>query len=117
MPTENTPLLQNGNSSRSFGRRVASFIKGDGQPSFLESFKYFFFHSWINLLLLFIPVSGVSHYMNWDAGLRFILSFLAIIPLAKLIGEATDQMSAELGQTLSGLLNASFGNAVEIIVG
>jgi Ca2+:H+ antiporter len=35
----------------------------------------------------------------------------------QLLGEATEQMSAKLGQTLAGLLNASFGNAVEIIVG
>lgn len=35
----------------------------------------------------------------------------------QLLGDATDQMSAKLGQTLAGLLNASFGNAVEIIVG
>jgi Ca2+:H+ antiporter len=35
----------------------------------------------------------------------------------KLLGEATEQMSCRLGQTLAGLLNASFGNAVEIIVG
>lgn len=35
----------------------------------------------------------------------------------KLLGDATEQMSAKLGQTLAGLLNASFGNAVEIIVG
>lgn len=42
---------------------------------------------------------------------------MAIIPLAKLLGETTDQLSVKLGQTLSGLLNASFGNAVEIIIG
>lgn len=39
------------------------------------------------------------------------------MPLAKLLGEATEQMSLKLGQTLAGLLNATFGNAVEIIVG
>jgi len=59
----------------------------------------------------------VSHKLNWDAALRFSFSFVAIIPLAKLLGEATEQMSSKLGQTLAGLLNASFGNAVEIIVG
>jgi Ca2+:H+ antiporter len=39
------------------------------------------------------------------------------IRLVQLLGEATDQLSIELGQTLGALLNASFGNAVEIIVG
>jgi calcium/proton exchanger cax len=44
--------------------------------------------------------------------------FISVLPTSsKLLGEATEQMSVKLGQTLSGLLNASFGNAVEIIVG
>jgi len=73
--------------------------------------------SWWNLMLVFIPLSIVSHQLSWDAALRFSFSFLAIVPLARLLGEATEQMSAKLGQTLAGLLNATFGNAVEIIVG
>ncbi|GAW10451.1 calcium proton exchanger [Lentinula edodes] len=63
-------------------------------------------------------VEGLTaHKLDWDAALRFSFSFLAIVPLASLLGTATDQMSTKLGQTLAGLLNASFGNAVEIIVG
>ncbi len=46
----------------------------------------------------------------------FILNFLAIIPLASLLSFATEELSVKLGQTLGGLLNASFGNAVELIV-
>ncbi|KAH7908295.1 calcium proton exchanger [Hygrophoropsis aurantiaca] len=119
-PTETSPLLENGNSyegSVSFSRRVINAVKGEGEPSWLNSYRYFLFGSWFNILLVFIPLSFVSEHLGWDAALRFSFSFLAIIPLAKLLGEATDQMSVKLGQTLSGLLNASFGNAVEIIVG
>lgn len=89
MLSESSPLLANGSGSpnvaerQAFGRRVLSFVKGEGQPSFLRSYRYLFFGSWVNLLLIFIPLSGVSHYLNWDAGQRFVLSFLAIIPLAK----------------------------------
>jgi len=46
----------------------------------------------------------------------FIFSFLAIIPLAKLLAFATDELSMRVGQTLAGLLNATLGNAVELIV-
>lgn len=46
----------------------------------------------------------------------FALNFLAIVPLAKLLGDATEQVSIRLGPTLGGLLNATFGNAVELIV-
>ncbi|KAH9928219.1 calcium/proton exchanger [Fomitopsis serialis] len=110
--SETTPLLptQNGNGnaqSPSFTHRATEFLKAEGQPSWLASYRYFFFGSWLNVLL----------HLHWDAALRFAFSFIAIMPLAALLGTATDQMSLKLGQTLSGLLNASFGNAVEIIVG
>jgi len=48
--------------------------------------------------------------------LIFVFSFLAIIPLAKLLAFATDELSMRVGQTLAGLLNATLGNAVELIV-
>jgi len=121
MSSERSPLLSDGNGDgtqrQPLNRAIVSFLKGEGQPGFFQSYHYLFFGSWVNVLLVFIPLSASSHYLNWDAGLRFLLCFLAIIPLAKLIGEVTDQMSLELGQTVSGLLNASFGNAVEILVG
>ena len=52
-------------------------------PTFVASFKYFFLGSWFNVLLIFIPLSFVSHFLNWDAALRFAFSFMAIVPLAK----------------------------------
>ncbi|KII89089.1 hypothetical protein PLICRDRAFT_175323 [Plicaturopsis crispa FD-325 SS-3] len=120
-PSDRTPLLENGNGSvptkPPFAKRAIKLLKGEGEPSFLASWKYFWFTGWINILLVFVPLSIISHHLNWDAALRFSFSFIAIMPLAKLLGEATEQMSLKLGQTLSGLLNASFGNAVEIIVG
>jgi len=121
LPTsETTPLLPNGGQSpdeRSFVQWFLDFAKGEGEPSWATSFYWFFFGNYLNLLTIFIPLSFVSHNLNWDAAYCFTFSFIAIVPLAKLLGEATDQMSAKLGQTLAGLLNASFGNAVEIIVG
>jgi len=117
--TDRTPLLENGNGAhpRSFRDRVVDAFQAEGEPSWLASYKWFFFGSWLNILLLFVPLSVVAHHLHWDAALRFSFSFVAIMPLAALLGSATDQLSLKLGQTLSGLLNASFGNAVEIIVG
>ncbi|KZT69758.1 calcium/proton exchanger [Daedalea quercina L-15889] len=124
MPTssETTPLLptQNGNGnaqSPPFSHRVIKFFKAEGEPSWLASYRYFFFDSWFNILLVFIPLSFIAERLQWDAACRFGFSFMAIMPLAALLGTATDQMSLKLGQTLAGLLNATFGNAVEIIVG
>ena len=59
-----------------------STFKAEGQPSWLSSFKFFFFGSWLNILLVFVPLSAVAHHLNWDAALRFGFSFVAIMPLA-----------------------------------
>jgi len=102
---------------RSFSRRILDVLKAEGEPSWLESYRYFILGSWFNVFLIFVPLSFLSHFLKWDAAVTFSLSFFAIMPLAALLGSATDQMSMKLGQTLAGLLNATFGNAVEIIVG
>lgn len=54
--------------------------------------------------------------MRWDPTTVFVLNFLAIIPLAAVLSFATEEISRRLGETLGGLLNATFGNAVELIV-
>lgn len=86
-PNEHSPLLENGRTEntprRSFGGRVIAVVRGEGEPGFIQSYRHLFLGSWINILLIFIILSGVSHYLKWDAGLRFVFSFLAIIPLAK----------------------------------
>lgn len=75
------------------------------------------FASWINLMLIFVPVGLALH--NVDSVSRivvFVINFLAIIPLAAMLSFATEELALYVGETLGGLLNASFGNAVELIV-
>lgn len=67
-------------------------------------------------MLVFVPLGIVSGVMGWNSTLTFSLNFLAIVPLASLLSFATEELSAEMGDTLGGLLNATFGNAVELIV-
>ncbi|KAI0049792.1 calcium/proton exchanger [Auriscalpium vulgare] len=85
-------------------------------PSAWGSFVSIAKSSWLNLLLVFIPLSWAFHWAKMDDTLIFVFSFLAIIPLAKLLAFATDELSMRVGQTLAGLLNATLGNAVELIV-
>ncbi|KAJ3857714.1 calcium proton exchanger [Lentinula lateritia] len=85
-------------------------------PTMLQSFRSVICSSWINLLLLCIPVSWALNFASDNDTLIFVFSFLAIIPLAKLLAFATDELSMRVGQTLAGLLNATLGNAVELIV-
>ncbi len=72
--------------------------------------------SWLNVLLVFIPVSWALHFAGTSDTVVFVMSFLAIIPLAKLLGFGTEELSLRVGQTIGGLLNATLGNVVELIV-
>ena len=72
--------------------------------------------SWINLLLVFVPLGIISAALGWNSSTVFIFNFLAMFPLAALLSYSTEELSANVGQTFGGLINASFGNAVEMIV-
>ncbi|HEY9801066.1 MAG TPA: calcium/proton exchanger [Leptolyngbyaceae cyanobacterium] len=68
------------------------------------------------VLLLFIPVSIAAHYLEWGDLTVFITAGLAILPLAAWMGAATEEIAVVVGPTLGGLLNATFGNATELII-
>jgi Ca2+:H+ antiporter len=68
-------------------------------------------------LLVFTPLALLAAYLKLSPILAFLLSAVAIIPLAKYIGDATEELSAHAGPGLGGFLNATFGNATELIVG
>ena len=67
-------------------------------------------------LLLFIPVSIVLHFTGASDVVMFVVSGLAIVPLAGYIGIATDELAKYVGPSIGGLLNATFGNATELII-
>ncbi|MGB0561717.1 MAG: calcium/proton exchanger [Spirulinaceae cyanobacterium] len=68
------------------------------------------------ILLVFIPVSIAAHLLGWGAAVTFITAGLAIVPLAALMGTATEEIAVVVGPNLGGLLNATFGNATELII-
>ncbi|HBQ98669.1 MULTISPECIES: calcium/proton exchanger [unclassified Roseofilum] len=71
----------------------------------------------ISLLLVFVPISIAGHFLGWGSTTIFITSALAIIPLAAWMGTATEEIAVVLGPNLGGLMNATFGNATELIIG
>ncbi|KIJ46077.1 hypothetical protein M422DRAFT_778583 [Sphaerobolus stellatus SS14] len=85
-------------------------------PTLKESVMATLKETWLNVLLICIPVAWGLHFGKQSDLLIFIFSFLAIIPLAKLLGFATEELSLRVGETIGGLLNATLGNAVELIV-
>lgn len=70
----------------------------------------------INVLLLFTPVAFFTKIMEMDDSIVFGTSLMALIPLAALLGFTTEEMASYTNQTLGGLLNATFGNATEVII-
>ncbi|EFX05918.1 sodium/calcium transporter [Grosmannia clavigera kw1407] len=75
-----------------------------------------FLGSFINILLLAAPVGIALHFTSVDPIAIFVVNFIAIIPLAAMLSFATEEIALRTGETLGGLLNATFGNAVELIV-
>jgi len=71
---------------------------------------------YLRYLLILIPVSIVFELMHLSPTLVFLTSSLAIIPLAGLMGEATEEISVYSGPRIGGFLNATFGNATELII-
>ncbi|PFH59992.1 hypothetical protein XA68_11575 [Ophiocordyceps unilateralis] len=72
--------------------------------------------NYVNFLLVAVPLGIIAGAMAWGPVAVFTLNFLAIIPLAAVLSFATEEIAAKLGEALGGLLSATLGNAVELIV-
>jgi Ca2+:H+ antiporter len=68
------------------------------------------------ILLIFIPVSIAAHFLHWGSLAVFVTACLAILPLAGWMGMATEEIAVVAGPSMGGLLNATFGNATELII-
>ncbi|KAH6605649.1 Ca2+ transporter, partial [Trichoderma cornu-damae] len=139
---ERTPLI-NGESASSNGTH--NHIVGGHRPQRSTAFRFFFdskhtpgndsdnfvvrslaytwhvakvtmLSNYVNFLLVMVPIGIVAGELHWNATAVFTINFFAIIPLAAVLSFATEEISLKLGETLGGLLNATFGNAVELIV-
>jgi Ca2+:H+ antiporter len=69
-----------------------------------------------SVLLLFIPISLTAHFLGWGDLIVFITAALAILPLAAWMGTATEEIAVVVGPGIGGFLNATFGNATELII-
>jgi len=75
------------------------------------------YSSRLNILLLAIPLGIVSGIYGWSPMIVFASNFLALLPLALILGQLTEDLIWRFGETTGGLLNATFGNVVEMILG
>jgi Ca2+:H+ antiporter len=72
---------------------------------------------WLYLFLLAVPVAVLAEALHAPPLASFVLASLGLVPLAGLIGLSTEVLAERFGQRIGGLLNATFGNAAEIIIG
>ena len=72
--------------------------------------------NYLYLLLIAVPVAIIGHYLGWDHSIQFVVAAVGIVPLAGLIGEGTEHLAEKTGPKLGGLLNATLGNAAELII-
>ncbi|KAI9830629.1 MAG: hypothetical protein M1819_005439 [Sarea resinae] len=84
--------------------------------TFASQLRATLLNSWINVLLIAAPIGIILNYVNVPPVAVFVVNFIAIIPLAALLSYATEEIALRTGETIGGLLNATFGNAVELIV-
>jgi Ca2+:H+ antiporter len=71
---------------------------------------------YLNALLIFAPIAILGRLLGWPPTLLFVASALAVIPTAGIMGQATEELAARTGPRLGGLLNATLGNAAELII-
>lgn len=95
--------------------------KGKDKPNVFKRFALVFkkviFHSWINLLLVFVPVGiAVNFVPGMSPGVIFAMNAIAIVPLAGLLSHATETVAHRFGDAIGALMNVTFGNAVELII-
>ncbi len=84
--------------------------------SFAQSAKNMAFTGPLNILLGLVPFALGSYWGGWPDPVTFVLSLLALAPLAERLGYVTEQLALHTNETIGGLLNATFGNATELIV-
>lgn len=70
----------------------------------------------LQILLLSIPLAIFADLAGWDSIWVFIFSAAGVVPLAGLIGEATEHLASHTGPKIGGLINATLGNAAELII-
>ncbi|KAF9362885.1 hypothetical protein BGX34_005322 [Mortierella sp. NVP85] len=117
LPTADTSLR----SERSLRATVAAGNKDvEGglrkKLSAVECLKTIVFATKLNILLVFVPLGIVAYHLKWSEVTIFVLNFMAIIPLARLLGYATEEISLRVSESAGALLIATFGNAVELII-
>jgi len=91
------------------GHRLFKEIHPKQPFTFGNQIQRSFLNSWINILLVAAPAGIGLHFAPVNPIIIFVVNFLAIVPLAAMLSFATEEIALRTGETLGGLLNATFG--------
>src|SRR5437763_65224 len=80
------------------------------------AFRRVLFGNWLNVLLVFVPIAVAMEWLGAPDIWVFVATAIAIAPLAGMIGEGTGQLSLHAGPGIGALVNATFGNAAELLI-
>ncbi|KFY82066.1 hypothetical protein V500_10853 [Pseudogymnoascus sp. VKM F-4518 (FW-2643)] len=78
--------------------------------------KKILFSSWLNVILVFVPVGIAVEAAHASPIIIFVMNAIAIVPLAGLLSYATESVAKRMGDTVGALMNVTFGNSVELII-
>ncbi|KAK7816642.1 vacuolar cation/proton exchanger 2 [Quercus suber] len=106
-----SPKIEHGSSSGNSQASINVMLR-----NVYKSIKIVVFSNKLNLLIPFGPIAIIVKKLNGGHAWVFFLSLLGITPLAERLGYATEQLAFYTGPTVGGLLNATFGNATELII-
>ncbi len=88
----------------------------DRGPSLLAPLREILMSSWLNSLVIFVPIGLGTYLAHMAPILVFTSNALAVIPLSSLLTAATEQVANDAGDVVGALLNISLGNLVELIL-
>lgn len=118
-PPKETPAAESGSSTenKTEEQKPGLLVRAKhGSIRFCKHTKTALFHSWVNVLLVFVPIGIAVEAVGLDPAIVFAMNAVAIIPLAGLLSHATECVAMRLGDTIGALINVTFGNAVELII-
>ena len=94
---------------RKKSRRLFKRSKDHQKFTFMSQIRATLLNSYINILLIFVPIGIAVNYAGIPPVGIFVINFIAIIPLAAMLSYATEEIALRTGETIGGLLNATFG--------
>lgn len=83
---------------------------------FMQSVRQALFSSYLNILLIFVPVGVATYFVEAPPAWVFFTNAVAIVPLSSMLTDATERIAMDAGDTIGALLNISLGNLVELIL-